>query len=261
MTRRGRPRAGKLPDLTPLRIVVCGAWGRMGNRILTLASQDSKFQVVGALEAPGHPKCGEEVLPGVRVTDQLKPLLDQHPHVVIDFTTPAATLEHALETVRTKRAMVIGTTGFSQAERSILARRVAPLPVVIASNMSLAVNVLFHMAGMVGRILNRYDIHIHEIHHRQKKDAPSGTALTLQKLVSQASGRQPDEVHVTSDRSGDVVGDHIVQFTGTGERLILTHQAQSRDPFAIGALQAAQWVVRQRPGLYDMRDVLGLSED
>lgn len=257
MKRRGR-RTVKVPVAGPLRIVVCGALGRMGNRIFTLASQDTGFHVVGALEAPGHPRCGDEVLPGLRVTDRLQPLLAQQAHVVIDFTTPPATLNHAGEAAEANTAMVIGTTGFSPAGLAILKRRISAIPVVMASNMSRGINVLFHIAGLVARALSHCDISIHEVHHRQKKDAPSGTALTLQQLISQTLGRSPEAIHVTADRAGDIVGDHTVQFAGAGERVVLLHQAQSRDPFALGALQAARWVVRQPPGLYDMQDVLAL---
>jgi len=196
---------------------------------------------------------------------------------VIDFTIPDATLEHVRVAAEGKKPIVIGTTGLNSAQIGDIEKFSAVIPVVLAPNMSLGVNVLFKLVGEVSKTLGGdYDIEIVEMHHRFKVDAPSGTALKLAELAAKGLGvkleeagvfgrkgligeRKPKEIGVMTLRGGDVVGEHTVIFAGLGERIELTHRASSRDTFARGALRAAKWVVDKLPGLYSMQDVLGLK--
>jgi 4-hydroxy-tetrahydrodipicolinate reductase len=196
--------------------------------------------------------------------------------VVIDFTFHQSTLAFARLCAARQKAIVIGTTGHSEWERKELASLATHMPMVWSANYSTGVNALFWLTRKAVEILGpEFDLEIVEMHHRLKKDAPSGTAATLAKILAEARrqpleqaarhGRQGQvgertaaEIGIHSIRGGDVVGDHTVIFAAAGERLELTHKAASRDTFAIGALRAAQWVAGQKPGLYDMQDVLGL---
>jgi 4-hydroxy-tetrahydrodipicolinate reductase len=196
--------------------------------------------------------------------------------VLIEFTAPAATLAHAAAAAERDLPMVIGTTGLSRAERETVQGHARRIPIVMAPNMSVGVNVLFNVVAEVARVLGEdYDIEVVEAHHRLKKDAPSGTAVRLGEILAGVRGRRldevgvytrqgftgcrrPEEIGMQTVRAGDIVGDHLVLFGGLGERLELVHRAHSRDTFARGALRAAQWVAEQAPGLYDMQDVLGL---
>ncbi len=186
--------------------------------------------------------------------------------VLIDFTEPKATLSLLPILKELKKAMVIGTTGFSEGEKNEIRKLSQSVPVVLSPNMSMGVNVLFDLVQRAATLLpSEFSPHILEIHHPHKKDAPSGTALKLKEEILRASGAQDDKsntqddkknVPIESIRRGDVVGEHRVYFLGSGERIELAHQATSRTIFARGALQAAEWVVQQRPGLYSMQDVL-----
>ncbi|MGQ9631938.1 MAG: 4-hydroxy-tetrahydrodipicolinate reductase [bacterium] len=264
-------------------VVVCGAAGRMGKMLSSALHSDGEFKIVGAVERGGHPDLGRDlgdvaglgVRLGVRVGDSLGEVIGGG-DVVIEFSAPDATLEHLRTASERGKAMVIGTTGMNEAQRKEIEELCRKIPCVMASNMSVGVNVLFKIVGDVARILgDAYDVEIIEIHHRFKKDAPSGTAKTLMEEVAKALGRDPrrvgvygregvvgertkDEIGVLAARAGDIVGDHTVLFGGIGERIEIRHQAQSRMTFAQGALRAAKWVVGRPPGLYSMRDVLGL---
>lgn len=264
----------------PVRIVVAGAAGRMGRTLLALARGRSDLRIAAALEAPGHPELGTDAGRlaggsdlGIRVTDELDGL--PRGAVLIEFTAPGPSLEHLRAAADAGLAAVLGTTGFSpdqQAEIDALAARVA---LVQAANMSVGVSVLLEIAADVARRLGpAFDIEIAEVHHRLKKDAPSGTALALARAALAGRGgtlehwaaygreglvgeRPREQIGVLALRGGDVVGDHTVHFLGTGERVELTHRAQSREAFAAGALRAATWVSGHAPGCYTMRDVLG----
>jgi 4-hydroxy-tetrahydrodipicolinate reductase len=238
--------------------------------------------LAGALEQPGHPAGGKSVgevvgLPqkDIPISDSLAELLPQA-DVLIEFTHPEPTLEHLQEVAAAGKAMVIGTTGLSPQQVDKLKGLAARTRVVFAPNMSVGVNLMFKVVEHIARVLSEgYDVEIVEAHHRLKKDAPSGTALKLAQIIAQALGRDLDEVGVygrkgiTGERSkeeigimtvraGDIVGEHTVTFCGIGERLEVIHRAHNRDNFARGAVRAAQWIVDQQPGLYDMQDVLGL---
>ena len=235
----------------------------MGSRIASLALQDSVFSIGGALETAGHQMIGQPFGPvvgqpglDVQIRDDAQGAFGGG-DVVIEFTTPPSTIEHVRLAQTLKRPMVIGTTGLSDAQCKEIEAASKVIAIVFSPNMSVGVNVLFELAQAAQeRLGSSYDVEVNETHHRQKKDAPSGTAKRLAELLA-AVRRQPAEsIPVHAERLGDTVGDHTVVFTGPSERLELTHRAQSRDVFAQGALKAAQFVHGKRSGLYGMSDVL-----
>lgn len=266
-----------------IRLIVCGAAGKMGRRILDMAFHDpQKFRVVGAIERKGHPDLGRDLgtlagLPPVRASlvSDLGTVLGPAA-VVVDFTRPESAMNHARLCRSKKTPIVIGTTGIDPAQRKMLQTYARVIPILLAPNMSAGVNVMFKFAAEAAKRLAGYDAEIVETHHRHKVDAPSGTALKLGEAVAEARGlsfdkvaryerhgqtgaRGEGEIGLQSLRAGDVVGDHTVMFAGPGETLEITHRAHSRDVFAHGALRAAQWIDGRKPGLYDMADVLGLK--
>ncbi len=262
-----------------IKAVVSGAAGRMGSRIISLMAESDDFQLLGAIEAPGHPALGQPVnLPGgeLMLEDDLNKLLGGA-DVIVEFSLPQASLEH-LDLARAQgTAMVIGTTGFSPAEQKRLEELGRQVPCVVSPNMSLGINLMYGLLEQAALALGEdYDVEICEAHHRMKEDAPSGTALKMAEVVAAALGRDLDkvavyqrkgrigirsakEIGIQSVRAGDIVGEHTVLFAGGGERLEIVHRAHSRDTFARGALRAASWVVGQSKGLYNMQDVLGLT--
>jgi 4-hydroxy-tetrahydrodipicolinate reductase len=268
---------------SPIDLVVGGAAGRMGTRIVALARESPGLRVVAALEAPGHRALGADAgavaqvgAVGVAITDDAAAAITAG-RVLVEFSVPEASIEHLRLVAASGAGAVIGTTGFSAAQRAeieALGRRAA---IMQAPNMSVAVTLAFMLLPIMARALgDDYDVEISEIHHRFKKDAPSGTAVRMAELVAAALGRDlgtvgvygrqglpgertSKEIGVMSLRSGDVVGEHTVSFGALGERLELTHRAHSRDTFARGALRAARWVAGRSPGLYSMADVLGLA--
>jgi 4-hydroxy-tetrahydrodipicolinate reductase len=266
-----------------MNVVITGAAGRMGGRLITLLKESTDLALTGAIERKGHVSIGKDAGEvagcgriGVPIGEDFSSVV-QHSDVTIDFSSPAAALEHLRIVAEHDRAMVIGTTGLSAqnvAELRALARRI---PCVFSPNMSVGVSVVLKViADMAKTFGEEYDIEVIEAHHRLKKDAPSGTALKMAEVLAKAVGRNLDdvavyarkgliserkakEIGIQSIRAGDIIGDHTVLFGGMGERIEVTHRAQSRDTFARGALRAARWVVTQPPGLYDMTDVLGLN--
>jgi len=220
-----------------IRIGVLGAEGKMGKAIMRLLKEEPH-----TFSATGITK--NEKLHSVIAS------LD----VLIDFSTARATLENIETVVASKKPIVVGTTGFNESEKNDFLERAHKVPCVFSPNMSIGVNLLFKLTTEVSKILKNYDIEIFEAHHNQKKDIPSGTALKLKEICGNL------KVPIHSMRAGDIVGDHTVLFATSGERLELTHKASSRDTFAKGAIAAAVWVLNQKPGLYDMQDVLGLKE-
>jgi 4-hydroxy-tetrahydrodipicolinate reductase len=257
------------------RIVVTGAAGRMGCRILALGAIDPEIKIVGAVEAPGSSFLGMDVA-GVKVEDSLENVI-AGADVVIDFTASSTTLPSLEIVARHKKAIVIGSTGHSKEQRQKIEAFAKSNPIVLASNMSVGVNVLWKIIADAAKLLgDGFDVEILEAHHRLKKDAPSGTAMTTAEVLAKALGRdlskdavyhregligerKPHEIGIQTIRGGDVVGDHTVFFLGQGERLEITHKASSRDTFALGSLRAARWIVGKKPGLYSMQDVLGLK--
>lgn len=224
--------------------------------------------------APNFPEL--QVAGQIDQGDDLRPVIGQG-DVIVDFSSHAATAGIASLCAQYGKALVIGTTGHSKEDRSAITGFGERIPIVLSSNFSTGVNTLFWLTRKAAEILGpEFDLEIVEMHHRLKRDAPSGTAKTLAEILSQVRKQQLDkvarygrsgivgertsaEIGLHSVRGGDVVGDHTVIFAGLGERLELTHKASSRETFANGALRAALWVVKQKPGLYDMQDVLGLK--
>ena len=275
------PPAGGAPAPTA-DLVVAGAAGRMGSRIVALARETPEVRVAGALEAPGHPALGRDAgevagagAIGVALGSDAAAVLTRD-RVLVEFSIPAATLEHLRLVATAGGRAVIGTTGFSAAQKDEIAALGRKAPIMMAPNMSVAVTLAFRLLPLMAKALgDDYDVEITETHHRFKKDAPSGTALRMAEVIAEALGRDLNkvgvygrqglpgertrqEIAVMSLRSGDVVGEHTVAFGALGERLELTHRAHTRDTFGRGALRAARWIRQQPPGLYDMADVLGL---
>jgi 4-hydroxy-tetrahydrodipicolinate reductase len=273
--------------MTEVGIVVTGASGRMGTRIIQNVRDSSGARLVGASDRPGTASIGLDAgltaglgQLAIAVEDDLDKAIEAargRAQVVIDFTSAEASASHARICAERGVALVVGSTGFDDAARKIVEEASAKVPVVMAPNMSVSVNLMFLLARRAAEILGaEYDVEVMEIHHRMKKDAPSGTALRLGEVVSGALGRDLAEVGVYERhgnvgertdaeigmqtlRGGDVVGEHTVFFFGNGDRIELTHRATSRDTFARGAVRAALWAAGRAPGLYGMDDVLQLG--
>jgi len=262
-----------------IRIVVNGATGRMGRAIIALAGEDPDVQIVGAIEADGHPDLGKDAGAAAGISPLDLPITSDlaekiaDADVVIDFSERNSALTCVDIACRSGRALVIGTTGFADEEISRVKKAAEKVPVVLSPNMSIGVNVLFKIAEEVARKLKCYDVEIIEIHHNKKKDSPSGTARRLGRIVAAATGRdisrdavygreglvgerKPNEIGLHGVRAGDIVGEHTVIFAGPGERVELTHRAHSRNTFASGALRAARFAAASPPGFYTMADVL-----
>jgi 4-hydroxy-tetrahydrodipicolinate reductase len=266
-----------------MRIGVVGCAGRMGQMLIRQIAATEGCTVAGGTDRPGAPAVGRDIgavagLDPIGITvidDPVALFVDVD--AVIDFTTPEATERHAALAAQARVAHIIGTTGLSPAQIDGLKRAAQHTAIVVAPNMSLGVNLLMVLVEQVAKSLGPdFDIEILEMHHRHKVDAPSGTALGLGKAAAAGRGvdldavsdrvrdghtgaRKPGDIGFAVLRGGDVVGDHMVVFAGEGERIELSHRAGSRQIFAKGAVRAAQWAHTQPPGLYSMRDVLGLG--
>jgi 4-hydroxy-tetrahydrodipicolinate reductase len=245
--------------MKPVRVLLVGAKGRMGQAV-TAAAEAANVIIIAGLDQ------GDDLAKEIGACD-----------VVVDFSHPSATDEICRVCLGAGKPLVIGTTGHSNEERALLERTSKSLPVVFSPNFSVGVNALFWLTRKASEMLGKdFDLEIVETHHRLKKDAPSGTAKRLAEILCEvrnldyaknvAHGREgligersATEIGIHSIRGGDVVGDHTVAFAGRGERLELTHKASSRETFAAGALRAARWIVGHPPGLYSMEDVLGLT--
>lgn len=269
--------------MASMRLVVTGAGGRMGRMLIRAVHEASGTSLAAALERPGSPLIGQDAgalagleALGIPVTDDALGAVVTADGI-IDFTTPAATLEFAALAAQARIAHVIGTTGLSTADLDQIAAAAWHAPVVRSGNMSLGVNLLAGLVEQVARTLgDDADIEILEMHHRMKVDAPSGTALLLGEAAAagrdvdlnersvrvrdgHTGARRPGDIGFATLRGGSVVGDHTVIFAAAGERLELSHKAEDRGIFARGALRAALWARGRKPGLYGMRDVLGLN--
>ena len=266
-----------------MRIGIAGCAGRMGRILMQTVLETPGASLAGGLERPGHPGVGADlgalagVAPtGIQITDDPVGLFGAA-RVVIDFTAPAAIFEHARLASEHGTALVVGTTGLGPDHRDALGQAAQSVPVVVAANMSVGVNLLLGLTRKVAAILGAdHDIEILDMHHRHKVDAPSGTALALGEAAAQGRGITLDEAAVrvrdghvgqrlkgtigfATMRGGDVVGEHTVVFAGDGERVELVHRASSRAVFAKGAVRAALWCAERPAGLYSMRDVLALE--
>ncbi len=265
-----------------IRLCMAGACGRMGRRILEAAAAAGDIDVAGAFDLPQNDgatltvglECGKPrsvAVSGDRAAELAKS------DVMIDFTAAEACVANVREATAQGVPSVVGTTGLSPAQVEELRACAEQVPIVYAPNMSVGVNLLFKLTGEVARILGLdYNVEIVEVHHNQKKDSPSGTAVRLAERAAEALGmdyttdvahgregivgaRPVREIGMHAVRGGDVVGEHTVSFIGQGERIELVHKAHNRDNFARGSLVAARFAVQARPGLYDMQDVLGLK--
>ncbi|MFH1269503.1 MAG: 4-hydroxy-tetrahydrodipicolinate reductase [Candidatus Omnitrophota bacterium] len=234
-----------------IKLGLAGVCGKMGRRIFELASKDKDFEITLALEKKGTPLIGKE-LGKLKISSSQDGLFLVD--VFVDFTTPEATEVNLDYVSRYKKALVLGTTGFSDAQLKKIEEVSHAVPVVFSPNMSVGVNVLFTMLPEIAKRLGPdYSIEIVEAHHKTKKDAPSGTAKKIGQVLADATGKEPP-IHAV--RLGDIVGDHTIIFCGNSERIEIKHQAHSRDLFALGALKAAKWVMGKPAGLYSMQDVL-----
>jgi len=270
--------------MTGMRLIVAGAGGRMGRTLVRAIADGKDLQLAGALESAGSPLIGKDAGAlaglgdnGVKLAGDAAPLLEKADGI-IDFTAPAATVAFAALAAKAGKVHVIGTTGLSAGDEARIREAAKTAVIVKSGNMSLGVNLLAALTRRVASTLDQsFDIEILEMHHNQKVDAPSGTALLLGRAAAEGRGTDLDKHSVKSReghtgarkagdigfatlRGGTVVGEHHVIFAGPAERLDLTHRAEDRMIFARGALHAARWARGQKPGLYSMIDVLGLKD-
>ncbi|WP_341909467.1 4-hydroxy-tetrahydrodipicolinate reductase [Polaromonas sp. YR568] len=269
-------------ETRPHRIAIAGASGRMGQMLMEAVSASDDCVLTGALDIPSSPAIGLDATAfagrtsGVLIQSDINSGL-KHSGVLIDFTRPEGTLAHLAACRALGVKLVIGTTGFSDAQKAEIAAAAKDIAIVMAPNMSVGVNVTLKLLDMAARALaTGYDIEVIEAHHRHKVDAPSGTALKMGEVIASALGRDlkdcavyaregvtgerdPSSIGFATIRGGDIVGDHTVLFAGTGERIEITHKSSSRATYAQGSLRAARFLATQPTGLFDMFDVLGLK--
>lgn len=267
---------------SPIQIAIAGSSGRMGRMLIEAVTHTDDCVLSGALDVPSSPALGQDASAflgrpsGVAITADLAKGL-AGARVLIDFTRPEGTLAHLAACREHGVAAVIGTTGFTDAQKAEIAEHARHIGIMMAPNMSVGVNVVMKLLDMAARALNQgYDIEIIEAHHRHKVDAPSGTALKMGEVVAEALGRDlkecavygregvtgerdPSTIGFATVRGGDIIGDHTVLFAGTGERIEISHKSSSRATYAQGSLRAARFLASRGPGLFDMNDVLGLA--
>lgn len=266
-----------------VKVGITGIAGRMSSFIGLLVTRTEDMELAGALEAHGHKSIGTDAgsiigsgALGVMITDDMEEAF-RDALVIIDFTVPELTMKLARYASGAGKALVIGTTGMTDANRSQMESLSKTIPIVMSPNMSIGVNVMFKVVSMLTRLLgDDYDVEIIEAHHRLKKDAPSGTALGIARAIAEARGidlndhacyerhgiigsRPEGQIGIQTVRAGDIIGDHTVLFAGNNERIEVTHRAHTRQNFAQGAVRAARWVQGKNPGLYTMMDVLGID--
>ncbi|WP_319379062.1 4-hydroxy-tetrahydrodipicolinate reductase [uncultured Methanocorpusculum sp.] len=249
------------------KVIICGALGRMGTTIANMVIENPDLELVGGVDIREGTVLGKPVVP----SEKLAAFIDEvKPDVMIDFTVAAATMVNAKIAAKKGVALVIGTTGFTPEQDAELLDAIKNVPVVKTTNFSVGVNIFWELVRDAASRLGDYDIEVIEAHHRHKKDAPSGTAKTILKVIQEEVGKREEmygregmterknEIGVHVIRGGDVVGDHTVQFHQNYETIELTHRAYDRAVFARGAVRAAAWVPKAAPGLYTMKEVLGL---
>jgi 4-hydroxy-tetrahydrodipicolinate reductase len=263
------------------RIIIAGAGGRMGRELAQAALGDAGVQIVGGFDVPGHPSQGQDIGSlagkqpiGVVVSNSLESIINSG-DVVVEFSIPDATMSNLNTIAKAGKRHVIGTTGLSATQLQIVAETAKSIPVLLSPNMSLGVNLLFKILPTVCQALgNGYDIEVTETHHRFKQDAPSGTAIKLAEVIAAALSRDlktearygrkgicprtPTEIGMHALRAGGSAGEHHILFANEGEEITISHRALSRQTFALGAVRAAKWLASQKPGLYNLLDVLGI---
>ena len=263
------------------KVIVVGAAGRMGKRFIALSTESGEFDIAGAVEMPGHPDLGKDAgqnagIGTINITIA-ENFQDVQADVVVDFSLPDAITKTLDFCVKTNIPLVSGQTGLNADQKEQVSKASQKVPILYTTNMSMGMNVLFALAGKAAAMLGEdYDIEIIEQHHRFKKDAPSGSALTIAENICNATGkdinkclvhgregkealREKGEIGMHAIRAGDITGIHSVIFSCLGETLTLNHNAHSRDTFIRGALRAAKWIVNQNIGLYSTRDMLGIK--
>lgn len=264
-----------------INVAIAGSSGRMGRTLIETVLHAPDARLAAALEQPGNAHLGQDAGElvgepcGVRIADSIEQALAGC-DVLIDFTRPAGTLVHLAACRELRVKLVIGTTGFDEAQKQTIAEAARDIPIAMAPNFSVGVNVTFKLLDVAARALgDGFDIEIVEAHHRHKVDAPSGTALRMGEIVARARGRdltsaavygregvtgerKSETIGFATVRGGDLVGDHTVMFLGTGERIEITHRSSSRATYAQGALRSARFLIDKSSGFYDMQDVLGL---
>ncbi|MDH7593214.1 MAG: 4-hydroxy-tetrahydrodipicolinate reductase [Methanomicrobiales archaeon] len=253
-----------------IKVVVCGALGRMGGTIGKVFSESSTCRIVGGIDLREGTYFGTKVVPASEIETLLK---DTEPDVLVDFTMPAAAVQNVKTGAKHGAALVVGTTGFTPAQREEMRKSIqGRVPAVISSNFSVGVNIFWSLIGEAAARLKGYDIEVIEAHHRFKKDAPSGTAKTIVERIKRETGdrreifgregmtERGDEIGIHVIRGGDIVGEHSVLFAGNFECIELSHRAYDRAVFARGALRATEWITGKPPGIYTMEDVLGLPK-
>lgn len=259
-----------------IKTIVCGARGRMGQQVILEIQQDPTMELIGAIESLHHPGLGKKVTEEVVVSANLEEVAPEGA-VIIEFTTPVATLDHLKIAKRKKISMVIGTTGFQEVELNLIREASRSIPILLSPNMSIGINLLFKLVQISAKTLGKeFDKEVVEVHHRRKKDAPSGTAKRIAQILAQVEEqrldqvgvfgregtigeRRKEEIGIHAVRGGSVVGDHTVIFAGEGERLEIAHRAESRKIFARGAVLATKFIAQKKIGLYDLQDVLGIK--
>jgi 4-hydroxy-tetrahydrodipicolinate reductase len=252
-----------------IKVVVCGASGRMGQIIGRMVNESKDLELVGGINLKPSSFFGVEI---VATKDAEELLKRTKADVMIDFTIASASVENVKMAARNNVALVVGTTGITAEQRAVMDKAItAHVPAVITTNFSVGMNIFWQLVRESANLLKDYDIEVLEAHHRNKKDAPSGTAKTILQILDEEVGtrqkmygregmtERKNEIGVHVIRGGDIVGDHTVMFSKNYETIELSHRAYDRSVFASGALQAAQWVVGKKPGIYGMDDVLGLG--
>jgi 4-hydroxy-tetrahydrodipicolinate reductase len=265
-----------------VRIAIAGAGGRMGRMLIEAVLADAQAQLVAALDQPGSPAIGQDAgaalgrVTGVAVSGDAATALASGVDVLIDFTRPEGTMAHLALARRHGVKLVVGSTGFTPEQKAAIGAAAQDIGIVFAPNMSVGVNVLVKLVEAAAAALDeRYDAEVYEVHHRHKVDAPSGTALALGEAVARGRGvnfaeravlsreghtgeRRRGDIGFGTLRGGDIIGEHLVMFAGTGERIEIAHKSGSRANYAEGSLRAAHFLAAHGPGLYGMADVLGL---
>jgi 4-hydroxy-tetrahydrodipicolinate reductase len=253
-----------------IKVVVCGASGRMGQTIGRMVNESADLELVGGINLKPGSLFGAEIVESKNAESLIK---TTKADVLIDFTIASAAVENVKMAARNNVALVVGTTGFTPEQRTVMEKAIHNnVPAVISSNFSVGVNIFWQLVRESGKLLKDYDIEVFEAHHRNKKDAPSGTAKTILQILEEEVGprqkmygregmtERKNEIGVHVIRGGDIVGDHKVQFSKNFETIELSHHASDRSVFASGAIHAARWVVGKKPGIYGMSDVLNLKK-
>ncbi len=234
-----------------IRLGVSGCFGKMGSRTTTLALKDSDFKIVMLLEKTGHPKIGS-IFEGILITDDPREI--KKVDCLIEFTLPDITIGHMEMALKYKKPSVIGTTGFTDEQKSRLKEISNSIPILLSPNMSIGVNVLFKLVNLGAGVLRDYKVSIIESHHMHKKDAPSGTAKRIAEIVKEVSGKEVTDIK--SIREDEIIGDHEIILDSAMDTIRLIHSAKNRDIFAMGALQAAKWIIKKDRGIFDIKDMM-----